>query len=215
MSRLLWLWNVLGNKEKWKVSPCFPRFFFFLTTGRSILSGCLRRDTSLCLMDTRTALYIICGLLTLQYLAINDDLEAAQTLFQQDFIMECLIEGCFVMWQVYLCSLESGSLRPAGSKLKPSMRDFSIPVHWLDIMKHFIYTFTSILHGLIRTHKWPTPNVSGFIAQLVRASHRYREVTGSNPVEVLTISGFYIRNCLNCVRNCDDHSSLDLILLSI
>ena len=32
--------------------------------------------------------------------------------------------------------------------------------------------------------------VSGFIAQLVRASHRYREVTGSNPVEVLTFSGF-------------------------
>ena len=41
---------------------------------------------------------IICGLLTSQYLAINDDLEAAQTLFQQDFITECLIEGCFVMW---------------------------------------------------------------------------------------------------------------------
>ena len=33
-------------------------------------------------------------------------------------------------------------------------------------------------------------NVSGFIVQLVRASHRYREVTGSNPVEVLTFSGF-------------------------
>ena len=33
-------------------------------------------------------------------------------------------------------------------------------------------------------------NVSGFIAQLVRASHRYREVTGSNPVEVLNYSGF-------------------------
>ena len=30
-----------------------------------------------------------------------------------------------------------------------------------------------------------------FIAQLVRASHRYREVTGSNPVEVLTFSDFY------------------------
>ena len=55
----------------------------------------------------------------------------------------------------------------------------------------FIYYFTSILHGLIRTHKWPAPNISGFIAQLVRASHRYREVTGSNPVEVLTFSGFY------------------------
>ena len=34
-------------------------------------------------------------------------------------------------------------------------------------------------------------HVSGFIAQLVRASHRYREVTGSNPFEVLTFSGFY------------------------
>ena len=28
------------------------------------------------------------------------------------------------------------------------------------------------------------------LAQLVRASHRYREVTGSHPVEVLTFSGF-------------------------
>ena len=43
----------------------------------------------------------------------------------------------------------------------------------------------------------PASNVSGFIAQLVRASHRYREVTGSYPVEVLTFSG----NCLNCVHN--------------
>ena len=57
-------------------------------------------------------------------------------------------------------------------------------------MKYFINHFTFILHGLIRTHKWPAPNVSGFIAQLVRASHQYREVTGSNPVEVLTFSGF-------------------------
>ena len=32
-------------------------------------------------------------------------------------------------------------------------------------------------------------NVSGFIAQLIKASHRYREVTGSNPVEVLNFSG--------------------------
>ena len=33
--------------------------------------------------------------------------------------------------------------------------------------------------------------VSGFIPQLVRASHRFRKVTGSNPVEVLTFPGFY------------------------
>ena len=46
--------------------------------------------------------------------------------------------------------------------------------------------------------------------QLVRASHRYHEVTGSTPVEVLNCSGFYIRNCINCVHNCEDHSLLDL-----
>ena len=52
-------------------------------------------------------------------------------------------------------------------------------------------------------------NVSGFIAQLVRASHRYRKVTGLNPVEVLICSGLYIRSCINCVHNCEDHSLLD------
>ena len=75
----------------------------------------------------------------------------------------------------------------------------------------YIYHFTSTLHGLIRTHKWPAPNVSSFIAQLVRASHWYCEVTGSNPVEVLTFPGFYIRNCLNCVHNCEDHNLLNNI----
>ena len=33
-------------------------------------------------------------------------------------------------------------------------------------------------------------NVSGFMAQLVIASHWYRVVTGSNPVKVLNFSGF-------------------------
>ena len=53
------------------------------------------------------------------------------------------------------------------------------------------------------------PNVSGFIAQLVRASHWYREVTGSNLVEVLTFSDLDKRSYINCVHNCEDHSSLD------
>ena len=60
-----------------------------------------------------------------------------------------------------------------------------------------------------QTHKWPIPIVSGLIAQLAKASHRYREVTGLNPVEVLNFSGFYVRNFVNCVLNCDDHSLLD------
>ena len=68
-----------------------------------------------------------------------------------------------------------------------SLLDFTSAVQY---MKYFIYNFTFIPLGLLRTHKWPVPNVSGFIAQLVRASHHYWEVTGSNPVEVLTFSGF-------------------------
>ena len=54
----------------------------------------------------------------------------------------------------------------------------------------FIYHFTLTAHVLIKTHKWPAPSVSGFIAQLVRVSHRYLEVTGSNTVEVLVFTGF-------------------------
>ena len=73
-------------------------------------------------------------------------------------------------------------------------------------MKHFMHHFISILHGLIRTHKWPAPNVSGFIAQLVRALHRYREV--QTPLKSWLFQAS-IRNCLNCVHKCDDHSLLD------
>ena len=75
---------------------------------------------------------------------------------------------------------------------------------------HTLYGF-NIPHGLIRTHKWPALNVSGFIARLVRASHQYRKVTASNPVEVLSFSGFHIHNCINCVNNCKDHSLLDTV----
>ena len=65
---------------------------------------------------------------------------------------------------------------------------------------------TNFFHGNIWTHNWPAPNISGFISQLVeRASQGYREVTGSNPVEVLNF--FFqasLRNYINCVH-CDDH----------
>ena len=37
-----------------------------------------------------------------------------------------------------------------------------------------------------------------------RASHRYREVTGSNPFEVMNFFQASFRNCINCVH-CDDH----------
>ena len=63
-----------------------------------------------------------------------------------------------------------------------------------------------------------------------RASHRYREVTGSNPVEVLNFFQASFHNCedqpsldfisavhmiisiaFNCVHNCEDQPSLDFI----
>ena len=87
-----------------------------------------------------------------------------------------------------------------------SLLDFTCAVQY---MKYFTFNFTFIPHRLLRNHKWPAPNVSGFIAQLVRVSHQYHKVTGSNPLEVLTFSGCYIWNCMNCIHNCKDHSLLD------
>ena len=46
------------------------------------------------------------------------------------------------------------------------------------------------------------------IAQLVE---HHAEVTGSNPVEDLIFSGFYLSNCLNWNIYCNDHSSLSSI----
>ena len=68
-----------------------------------------------------------------------------------------------------------------------SLLDFTSAFQY---MKYFIYNFSCIPHGLIRTHKWTALKVSGFIAQLVGASHRYHKVRGSNPVEVLSSLGF-------------------------
>ena len=48
-----------------------------------------------------------------------------------------------------------------------------------------------------------------------RASHRYREVTGSSPVEVLNFFQASLRNCKNCDHNCEDHPSFDIISLSL
>ena len=57
---------------------------------------------------------------------------------------------------------------------------------------------THLFHGNIWTNNWPAPNVSGFIAQLVEHRTGNREVTGSNPVEVLNFFQASLRNCINC-----------------
>ena len=74
--------------------------------------------------------------------------------------------------------------------------------------------FFPVLHRRARwyTNGWPAPNVSGFLAQWDRASHWCREVAGQTPLKRCIFSGFYIRNCINCVHNCEDHSLLDTLL---
>ena len=59
-------------------------------------------------------------------------------------------------------------------------------------MNYFIYTphhFTP--HGRYELNKLTSLPISGFIAQLVEHSHRYRRGHGFNPVENLIFSGFF------------------------
>ena len=53
-----------------------------------------------------------------------------------------------------------------------------------------IFAVMNAIYAIAYIEVWKVQDFSGFIAQ----SHRHREVTGSNPVEVLNFSDFYIRN---------------------
>ena len=63
---------------------------------------------------------------------------------------------------------------------------------------------THFFHRNIWTHSWPASNDSGFIAQLVEHCTGNREVTSSNPVEVLNFFQASLCNCINCIH-CNDH----------
>ena len=79
----------------------------------------------------------------------------------------------------------------------------------------FIYDLFHIHHlhsSLSREHMNPQLTCSQrqwLHSSVGRASHRYREVTGSNPVEVLNFFQASLRNCRNCVHNCEDQPSFD------
>ena len=69
-------------------------------------------------------------------------------------------------------------------------------LHFISVVPIWFTSYiinTQFFHGNIWTHNWPAPNVSGFITQLVEHRTGNREVTGSNPVEVLNFffSGFF------------------------
>ena len=99
----------------------------------------------------------------------DDDNDDDDMINEMNHILNC---GCEIKWSYDRRSYE---------------RNFSNCVHRPEDFRN-----SSAGHNFTWFHisKWPAPKVSGFIAQLVRASTRYREVTGSNPIEVLKISGF-------------------------
>ena len=82
-------------------------------------------------------------------------------------------------------------------------------------MKCFIYRTADVKSSKLWTHKGPALNISGFIAQLLRASHLYRKVTGSNP----RWSPDFFRPLYpllhNCVHNYEDHSLLNSFICHV
>ena len=82
-------------------------------------------------------------------------------------------------------------------------------------MKCFIYRTADVKSGKLWTHKWSALIVSGFISQLLRASHLYCKVTGSNPVEILTFPGFYIIYCIIAFITTRNHSLLNSFICHV
>ena len=86
-----------------------------------------------------------------------------------------------------------------------NVRQHSYRFEFTDQQKHRINLFSHSF--LSREHMNPQLTCSQqqqLRSSVGRASHRYREVTGSNPVEVLNFFQASSRNCINCVH-CDDH----------
>ena len=65
-------------------------------------------------------------------------------------------------------------------------------------------TNTHFFHGNIWTHKWPAPNVSGFIAQLEEHRTGIARSRVQTPLKYWIFFQAFLRNCINCVH-CDDH----------
>ena len=81
----------------------------------------------------------------------------------------------------------------------------------------FTYDLFHMHHSLTylsREHmnpKLPCSQRQWLHSSVGRASHRYRDVTGSSPVGVLNFFQASSRNCKNCDHNCEDHPSFDFI----
>ena len=88
------------------------------------------------------------------------------------------------------------------SKLKLKLINTKCVLFFDVVRKRTVLLWIIILFECTGTYS--APNISGFIAQLVEHRTGDREVTGSNPIEVLNFLGASLRNCINCVH-CDNH----------
>ena len=70
--------------------------------------------------------------------------------------------------------------------------------------RSIVDSYVPVSSFLSREHMNPQLTCSQRHSSVNRASHRYPEVTGSNPVEVLNFFQASSSNCINCVH-CDDH----------
>ena len=78
---------------------------------------------------------------------------------------------------------------------------FHLQVHYL------IHGHSLVLHGFITNSQYDQCPV-GLIAQLVEHCTGIAEVKVSNPVEAWNFFRLSFRNCLSCINNCEDVSSI-------
>ena len=121
------------------------------------------------------------------------------------------IQIALICWVWVICWCRSSSSRAEKATFKELFIGTSYPQFTYDFF-HMYHSFTY----LSREHMNPKLTCSqrqwlhSSVGRTLKlASHRYREVTGSSPVEVLNFFQASLRNCKNCDHNCEDHSSFD------
>ena len=119
-------------------------------------------------------------------------------------MFQCLAMRCFLP-KTQSQGSDFSSLLLSSSHFMNSRYRLPFSIHFrISYMIYFIYRQHSFLS---RKHMNPQLTCSRrqwLHSSVGRASHRYRDVTGSNPVEVLNFFQASHRNCINCVH-ADDH----------
>ena len=88
--------------------------------------------------------------------------------------------------------------------------------HILNCEDHSLLDFTSAVQYRIIAYLISHQQVNIWnVSYITSHSFLMGSLEGSNPIEVLNFSGFYIRNCINCIHNCEDHSFCTWVIMII